>query len=198
MIAVAINGKHYPGISVLGHIAFELQENQTLAVTGPSGIGKTTLLRIIAGLDPDFEGRVSRPERIAMVFQEPTLLPWRRARDNICLTTGASSAQAEAALAEVGLEGLGDRFPPQLSLGQQRRLGLARAFAARPDLLLMDEPFVSLDAAQAEEMLTLTERLLAARSVATVFVTHALPEAERLADRIVRLEGRPAVFASGG
>ncbi|WP_422366860.1 ABC transporter ATP-binding protein [Pelagibius sp.] len=198
MIAVAINGKHYHGISVLGSIAFELQENQTLAVTGPSGIGKTTLLRIIAGLDPDFEGTVSRPERIAMVFQEPTLLPWRTARDNICLTTGASSGQADAALAEVGLEGLGDRFPPQLSLGQQRRLGLARAFAAGPDLLLMDEPFVSLDAAQAEEMLALTERLLAARSVATVFVTHALPEAERLADRIVRLEGRPAVFAPDG
>ncbi len=195
MISVAITEKRYPGAAVLGPIAFDLKAQETLAVTGPSGIGKTTLLRIIAGLDEDFGGRVRRPDRLAMVFQEPTLLPWRSARDNICLTTGAGPEKAETLLAEVGLAGMGDRFPGQLSLGQQRRLSLARAFAAEPDLLLMDEPFVSLDPGLTGEMLELTERLLAARPVATVFVTHSQMEAARLASRIVRLEGMPATIA---
>ena len=192
MISVAITEKRYPGTAVLGPIAFDLEAQETLAVTGPSGIGKTTLLRIVAGLDEEFEGRVRRPEQLAMVFQEPTLLPWRSARDNICLTTGAGPEKADALLAEVGLAGMGDRFPTQLSLGQQRRLALARAFAAEPDLLLMDEPFVSLDPALTGEMLELTKRLLTTRRTATIFVTHSGMEAARLASRVVRLEGAPA------
>ena len=111
MISVAITEKRYPGTAVLGPIAFDLEAQETLAVTGPSGIGKTTLLRIVAGLDEDFEGRVRGPEHLAMVFQEPTLLPWRSARDNICLTTGAGPEKADALLAEVGLAGMGGRFP---------------------------------------------------------------------------------------
>lgn len=192
MIAVSIEEKGFGPLRVLGRLGFTVRDGETLAITGPSGIGKTTLLRILAGLDPDFSGEVTAPGRVAMVFQEPTLLPWRGALANITLTTGIDAVRAEAALAEVGLGGLGARFPGQLSLGQQRRLGLARAFSATPDLLLMDEPFASLDPARVEEMLALTESLLSRRSVATVFVTHQLHEARRLADRIVSLSGRPA------
>jgi NitT/TauT family transport system ATP-binding protein len=187
-LSAVIRRKAFGDREVLRDVRIEVAAGETLVVLGPSGVGKSTLLRILAGLDLDFEGAVVRPSRLAMVFQEPTLLPWRRARANLTLATGAGPAAAEAALAEVGLAGLGDLYPRQLSLGQQRRLALARAFAAGPDLLLMDEPFVSLDAARVAEMLALTERLIAAARPATVFVTHAAAEAERLATRTLRLE----------
>lgn len=187
MITVDIHEKSFGGITVLKDLTFKLEANETLAITGPSGIGKTTLLRIVAGLDTDFEGTVSRPSRLAMVFQEPTLLPWRTALENICLLAHVSKDEAVDALAEVGLQGKNDRFPAQLSLGQQRRLALARAFALKPELLLMDEPFVSLDPELVEEMLHLTENLLSSHRVATIFVTHSDMEATRLATRKLRL-----------
>ena len=118
-----------------------------------------------------------------MVFQEPTLLPWRDARRNITLVTGARASDADAALAEVGLGGMETRFPGQLSLGQQRRLALARALSAAPELLLLDEPFVSLDPALAAEMIALTGALLARRRIAAILVTHDMTEAGRLASR---------------
>jgi NitT/TauT family transport system ATP-binding protein len=192
MISVAITGKRFGDAEVLGKMVFGIEAGETVALIGRSGVGKTTLLRILAGLDGDFAGAVTRPGRVAMVFQEPTLLPWRDARANITVTTGADPAVAEGVLAEVGLAGLEARFPGQLSLGQQRRLALARAFSAAPDLLLLDEPFVSLDAAMVEEMIALTEALLARRRIATILVTHDMREARRLARRILRMEGSPA------
>ncbi|MSU90271.1 ATP-binding cassette domain-containing protein [Rhodobacteraceae bacterium 2CG4] len=192
MMDLDLQEKRFGDVAVLGPIRFSLERGETLAIEGRSGIGKTTLLRIIAGLDRTFAGRVSRADRPAIVFQEPTLLPWRTALQNITLVTGASPARAGAALAEVGLAGLEDRFPAQLSLGQQRRLAIARAFSAEPDLLLLDEPFVSLDPALAEDMLRLTERLLRDHPVAAILVTHSTDEARRLATRRAVLEGRPA------
>ena len=160
-LAVQIRRKAYGAHEVLRDLGFSVEPGETLAVLGPSGVGKSTLLRIVAGLDRAFEGEVRRPERIAMVFQEPTLLPWRSVLKNLTLVTGADDAAAEQALASVGLAGKGGLFPRQLSLGQQRRLALARAFVTRPELLLLDEPFTSLDAPLVEEMLALTERLIA-------------------------------------
>lgn len=186
-VEVMIRRKAYGRRTILSDIAFMVESGETLAILGPSGAGKSTLLRIVAGLDPDFEGQVSRPRATAMVFQEPTLLPWRSALENITLVTGVAPAVAEVALGEVGLENMAAHRPRQMSLGQRRRLSLARGFVTRPDLLLLDEPFASLDAPLVAEMLALTERLIAATRPATLFVTHAPAEAERLAGRILRL-----------
>lgn len=193
-----IAGARLGGRPVLGPMAFALDHGETLALVGPSGIGKSTLLRVIAGLLAPTGGQVAVAGRVAMVFQEPTLLPWRSARDNLRLAAGLDGPAAEAALAEVGLGGLGARFPGALSLGQQRRLALARAFAARPALLLLDEPFVSLDPALVDEMMALLARLCAAHPVATILVTHVAAEAARLAGRQITLAGSPAQIVADG
>lgn len=197
MIAVDIQSKRYGPVQVLGRIAFEVAPGETVALLGPSGIGKSTVLRIVAGLDPDFEGTARRPEAIGMVFQEPTLLPWRSALDNLRLVHPSLPAdEAEAMLARVGLAERGGAFPGQLSLGQQRRLALARAFAGRPKALIMDEPLVSLDAKTAAAMLDLTAELIAETRPATLFVTHAQSDADRLATRVLNLRGNPATLAN--
>jgi len=199
MIRLDIEAKSFGEVAVLGSVRFEVPQGETLAILGPSGIGKSTLLRIVAGLDRDYRGRVERPARIGMVFQEPTLLPWRTAVQNLTLVhRGLSDATAAEMLDRVGLSDKAGAFPGQLSLGQQRRLALARAFAGRPELLILDEPFVSLDAATAETMLSLTERLISETRPATLFVTHARVEAERLASRILYLDGQPATITTNG
>lgn len=198
MIRVDLTCKAFGGAPVLGPLAFTVGAGETLALLGPSGVGKSTLLRIVASIDSAFDGQVETPGNKAFVFQEPTLLPWRSVRQNLTLVhPGLSAAKADDWLARCGLGGKGGLFPGQLSLGQQRRLSLARAFAGEPALLIMDEPFVSLDAETAETMLALTERLIAAHRPATLFVTHDPREAERLADRVLTLRPGPqgAVFA---
>ncbi len=198
MIRVRIDAKHFGDVQVLARVHFDIAPGESVALVGESGIGKSTVLRIIAGTDVSFEGSVERPERMAVVFQEPTLLPWRSVLQNLTLVHPDLGAEgARAALDRVGLRGKEALFPGQLSLGQQRRLALARAFARPPDLLIMDEPFTSLDHATAERMLALTESLLAATRPATLFVTHDRAEAERLSDRILRLAGTPAELTDG-
>jgi NitT/TauT family transport system ATP-binding protein len=193
VIDVDVRSKSYGSVEVLRNVRFRIAAGETLALLGPSGVGKSTLLRIVAGIDREFEGNIQRRRRLAMVFQEPTLLEWRSALDNIRLVHPNLGAEAAMeALREVGLGDKGRLFPRQLSLGQQRRLALARGFAGRPEFLIMDEPFVSLDAETADDMLRLTERLIDLVRPATLFVTHSRQEAERLADRILILAGSPA------
>ncbi|MFQ1700761.1 ABC transporter ATP-binding protein [Loktanella agnita] len=195
MISVDVRAKRFGSSQVLKDIRFSVAAGETVAILGPSGIGKTTLLRLIAGIDPRFDGQITRPENTAIVFQEPVLLPWRSVIDNILLIhPHLGRPTAWVALDEVGLGDKADLFPSQLSLGQQRRLSLARGFAGAPELLIMDEPFVSLDAQTAAAMLDLTEALITKTRPATIFVTHALREAERLATRIIHLGGSPATM----
>lgn len=199
MIRVAIRTKFFGATQVLGQIDLMIERGETVAVIGPSGIGKSTFLRIVAGIDTGFDGKVSRPDALAMVFQEPNLLPWRSALDNLLIVhPGLTANRAAQALDRVGLAHKANAFPGQLSLGQQRRLSLARAFAGAPDLLIMDEPFVSLDPELAASMLELTETLIADHRPATLFVTHSRPEAERLASRVLILQGAPAQLEPEG
>jgi NitT/TauT family transport system ATP-binding protein len=181
---------------ILGQISLQVSRSETLALVGPSGVGKTSLLRIIAGLEDGYDGHRALSGEVAMVFQEPTLMPWRTVIDNLCIVAQINEAQARHALDDVGLAERADEFPNNLSLGQQRRLSLARAFAVTPDWWLMDAPFVSLDPELADEMMALFAKLRAAHNVTTILVTHVVAEAERLANRIVTLGGVPGQIVS--
>ncbi|MDW9677701.1 ABC transporter ATP-binding protein [Sinorhizobium meliloti] len=195
MIRIDVRRKAFGEEEVLRDIRFEMEIGETVAILGPSGVGKSTLLRLVAGIDTAFEGEITRPENIAMVFQEPVLLPWRSVIENLTLVHPQLGSQA--ALSALERTGIADRaglFPGQLSLGQQRRLALARAFAGRPELLVLDEPYVSLDPAMAEDMLALTEALIAETAPAVILVTHSEAEARRLARRYLRLAGKPATI----
>lgn len=192
---VELKGKSFSGRDILGPISLEIGRGQRIAVLGPSGIGKSTLLRIVAGLDDDYSGSLSGNERLAVVFQEPTLLPWRRAVENITIPAACDVATARDLMVRVGLSGREGQFPRQMSLGQQRRLALARAFAAKPDVLLMDEPFASLDADTASRMIELTRDLLQRSGAGLLLVTHDVGEPARLGAVPVHLRGNPAVLS---
>ncbi|MGB0085499.1 MAG: ABC transporter ATP-binding protein [Rhodomicrobiaceae bacterium] len=194
MISVDIRRMAFGETEILHDIRFTMAPEERLAILGPSGIGKTTLLRIIAGLIDDFDGEIIGAGSMAVVFQEPTLLPWRSALENLTITTGISPDEARDGLAEVGLADKARHFPGQLSLGQQRRLALVRAFAAKPRLLLLDEPFASLDEATAASMIALTSRMLAGRRITCLLVTHAAEEAVALTNRALLMAGRPAMI----
>jgi ABC-type nitrate/sulfonate/bicarbonate transport system ATPase subunit len=182
-------------VPVIADLSFVLEEGETGALIGPSGCGKSTLMRILAGLDRDFEGSVRAPTqgRVGMVFQEPRLLPWRSVEDNVRLAApNVSEAEVAALFAALGLSDHRTHFPGELSVGLARRTALARAFAVRPTLLLLDEPFVSLDAPLARQLQRDLARLVESRGMITVLVTHDIDEAIALADRIFVLSARPA------
>jgi len=182
-------------LHVLGEISFALPSGQVAALVGPSGCGKTTLLRIIVGLDRDFEGSVELPPhgRLGVVFQEPRLLPWRTVEQNVRLAAPqADEAALSALFATLGLAEHRRHYPGELSLGLARRVALARAFALKPDLLVLDEPFVSLDAALAARLRAELVELVSRRPVTTLVVTHDIDEAIALADRIILLSPSPA------
>ncbi len=182
-------------LHVLGELAFTLANGEVAALVGPSGCGKTTLLRIIAGLDCDYQGTVRLPAhcRLGMVFQEPRLLPWRTVEANVRLAApDATDATLDALFQTLGLAAHRGHYPGELSLGLARRVALARAFAVAPDLLVLDEPFVSLDAALAERLRAELVELVTRRPVTTLLVTHDVEEAIGLADRLLVMSGGPA------
>jgi NitT/TauT family transport system ATP-binding protein len=181
-------------LRVLSGLAFSLRQGEVAALVGPSGCGKTTLLRIIVGLDRDFQGRIALPAhgRLGMVFQEPRLLPWRTVEQNVRLAAPhASDTTLDTLFATLGLTAHRSHFPGELSLGLARRVALARAFAVDPDLLLLDEPFVSLDDALAARLREELALLVNRRPVTTLLVTHNVDEALDLADRLLLLSASP-------
>jgi ABC-type nitrate/sulfonate/bicarbonate transport system ATPase subunit len=182
-------------LDVLGDLSIALKNGEVAALVGPSGCGKTTLLRIVVGLDRDFEGSVRLPAhgKLGIVFQEPRLLPWRTVEENVRLAAPQARDEALNALfATLGLSEHRRHYPGELSLGLARRVALARAFAVEPELLVLDEPFVSLDAALAARLRAELAELVARRPVTTLLVTHNVEEAIGLADRLFLLSASPA------
>lgn len=186
---------------VLEGVDLHVDRGEFVCLIGPSGCGKSTLLRVAMGLQQARSGRValdvSRDE-LGFLFQGDTLLPWRSARDNVALglrTAGVprrtARLEADHWLASVGLAGLGDRWPRELSGGQRKRVAIAQVLARRPRLLLMDEPFASLDAIVRRYITEDLLRWVADEGLTVLMVTHDLEEAAAISDRIVLLGGGP-------
>jgi len=189
---------------VLERLDLSIERGDFVAIAGASGVGKSTLLRVLIGLVDATAGEVRLPTRsggrqpMALVFQDARLLPWRRVVDNVAfglegrsLTRAVRREKALAALRLVGLEELASRWPHQLSGGQRQRVALARALAVEPDILLMDEPFSALDAITRETLQDELVRIWRETGKTIIFVTHDIDEAVYLADRVVVLAGSP-------
>jgi len=182
-------------VTALQGTQFSLLENSFTVLFGPSGCGKSTILRIMAGLDKDYQGSLHwpHPPKIGFVFQEPRLLPWRSVQENVQLSADPSFTKAEfdRLMALMGLEDLLDNFPAELSLGLARRVSIARAFATKPTLLLLDEPFVSLDAPTAARLRELVRTVWTDNPITAVMVTHDMREAVELGQEVLLFTARP-------
>jgi len=193
-------------VQALAGISLDIAAGEFVTIVGQSGCGKTTLLKILAGLLPRSAGTVTLrgaavdgPSRdIGIVFQDPVLLPWRTVFDNVMLPVEvlgldrvATGARARALLTLVGLAGFEDKYPHELSGGMRQRVAIARALVHEPSLLLMDEPFGALDAMTREFMNLELLRIWQESGKTVVFITHSIPEAVFLADRVIVMSARP-------
>lgn len=198
-LSVEVRSKTFPAIggrdenAVLRNVKFSVAPRSFVVITGPSGCGKSTLLNIVAGIDKDFEGKIDlgpgKP-RMTFIFQTPRLLPWRTVRQNLELALPPRDprlALIPEMLERVGLTAAANAYPEHISLGMQRRAALARGFITEPDILLMDEPFVSLDDPTAQDLRELLIDLWSRRPTTVLFITHDRVEAVMLATRVLRM-----------
>ncbi|MCU7944326.1 MAG: ABC transporter ATP-binding protein [Candidatus Thiodiazotropha sp. (ex Cardiolucina cf. quadrata)] len=184
---------------MIKNLEFEIVTDAFISLVGPSGAGKSTLLNILSGLDGNFDGSLEwvdgGPGCVSYVFQDPRLMPWLTVRENVELVMNDAkkdSSWVDHLLHLVELYERADAFPGQLSGGMQRRVALARAMAIKPDILLLDEPFSSLDAPTAASLREMVLDLWRDHSSAVILVTHNLNEALELADQILFLSKGPA------
>jgi len=194
--------KSFGNLLVLDGIDFSVRNGTFACIVGESGCGKTTLLRIIAGIEKPDEGRITfrgksiEIEDIAFVFQDDRLLPWMTALENIQFVMKVRGIEdigiASKFLELVGLKGFENYYPHQLSGGMRQRVGICRALAVNPEILLMDEPFASLDAQTRNKMQRELEKIWGRDRKTVVFVTHSIDEAVFLADEVIVLSKRPA------
>jgi NitT/TauT family transport system ATP-binding protein len=199
--------KEFGTLRVFENVDLEIGQRECVAIVGPSGCGKTTMLRCIDGLVEPTEGTVEidgvvvrkPPKGVAVVFQHFGLFPWKTVYENVAyglrMINAAKSTIEERVprfIEMVGLKGFEKAYPYQLSGGMQQRTGLARALAVEPDVLLMDEPFASIDAQTREILQFELLRIWESRPTSMVFVTHSIEEAVLMGDRVVVLKGRPS------
>jgi NitT/TauT family transport system ATP-binding protein len=193
-------------LEALRSVTLSVSPGEFVAVLGPSGCGKSSLLRLVSGLQTPTTGRlaidgrtIAGPRRdVGIAFQQPTLLPWKNVIENVLVPiramggdVGAARERARALLAIVGLEAFARHYPHELSGGMQSRVGIARALVHEPVVLLMDEPFAALDAMTREAMMEEIQRIWQETRTSVLFITHSIPEAVFLADRVVVLSERP-------
>jgi NitT/TauT family transport system ATP-binding protein len=197
-------------VHALNDISLSVRERELVTIVGPSGCGKSTLLKTIAGLIPASAGRVAvagtpvaAPRTdIGIVFQNPILFPWRTVMENVLLPAevqglprDAARARARELLAMVGLSEFEDKYPMELSGGMQQRAAISRALLSDPRILLMDEPFGALDAMTREQMNLDLQRIWRESGKTVVLITHSIPEAVFLGDRVVVMTPRPGRIA---
>lgn len=203
--------RSYESTQALADVSFSVAEGEFCCIVGPSGCGKTTLLRAIAGLDDPDSGSILVDENPVtgpgldrgMVFQEYALFPWRTVRGNIRFgldRPACDCADCDARVRElidlVGLDGFEDAYPKELSGGMKQRVGIARALAVDPEILLMDEPFASVDARTRDRLHAELLDIWAQTEQTVVFVTHDIDEAVTLADRVVVMDADPGTVQS--
>jgi NitT/TauT family transport system ATP-binding protein len=209
MLKVEHLGKTYgegeQAVEAIGDLAFEVHEKEFVCIVGPSGCGKTTLLKCMSGLLEPTRGEVrlhdepidGPPERMALVFQEysRSLFPWMTIRQNVAFPLRRKQVDrdklVEESIESVGLSGFADRYPWELSGGMQQRVAIARALAYQPEILLMDEPFASVDAQTRADLEDLVLELRRRYGVTVVFVTHDIDESVYLGDRVIVLTPAP-------
>jgi len=207
MINVSAVSKRFPnGVVALRDMSFTVAEKEFVSLLGPSGCGKSTSLRIVAGLLSPDTGHIAYPNgkpEIGFVFQEPTLMPWADALANARLPLdlkhvprGEAEARAADALARVGLKGFERAYPRELSGGMKMRVSIARALAARPQLLLLDEPFAALDEITRNALGNDLIRLWREDGLTVLFVTHSVGESSYLSQRVLVMTPRPGHIAA--
>jgi NitT/TauT family transport system ATP-binding protein len=207
-----VYGSGDAAVHAIGDLSLTVERGELVCIVGPSGCGKTTLLRLLSGLLPPTTGRTllngevvdGPPRGMAMVFQDyaRSLLPWLTVHDNVTLPLRMHGVErrerdqrAAAALEEVGVAGAADKHPHQLSGGMQQRVAIARAVAYRPDILLMDEPFASVDAQTRADLEDLVLRVRDDLGMTILFVTHDVDESVYLGDRVIVLSRSPTTVA---
>jgi NitT/TauT family transport system ATP-binding protein len=190
--------RSFGDMEVFSNLSLEISRGEFLAVVGPSGCGKTTLLTLCSGFDSPTSGTVTRSGRVRMVYQQDGLFPWQTVAENIIMgfrhikEPAERKAQLTEMVSLIGLNGFENHYPHQLSGGMRQRVELARALAGESDILLLDEPFSSLDYLTRLRMRRELARMLRQRPRTVVLVTHDIEEAAQLADRVVVLSERPA------
>jgi len=200
--------KSYPGLHTLEDISLQLEQNRFVSVLGPSGCGKSTLFNIISGLEKPDRGKViidgddynGRTGRVSYMHQKDLLLPWKNIQDNVCLPLFIKGEKrkdahikAEIHFPDFGLEGFEKKYPYQLSGGMKQRAALLRTYLFADDIMLLDEPFGSLDAITRRKMQDWLLGLFQKLEASILFITHDIDEAIFLSDRIYLLSKRPAV-----
>ncbi len=185
-IRISHVSKSFGKLKVLDDLNFEIKKGERILIFGPTGIGKTTILKMIAGILKADGGSVEVKGTVGYVFQEPRLLPWKTAVENINLVL-SDRKKAKEWLEKVGLKGFENHYPNSLSGGMKQKVALARALAIEPQILLLDEPLSGLDFKARDEILSLLDKILSANRSTVVYVTHNMKEVSNFTDKVLVL-----------